>query len=299
MARNAPRSTPSPFFFEHVWFCSRPGPAPLSARPTIPLRHWHLKRSHGALSVAHCHLRPPFSLSPSLSHSYCHTKLEFQDMVSMSKRLFLGLLATLSAGAGMANAACTGTSELDIPYSITSTKTGDGKSTSFHGLVCALGCSEGMLCSDLSSVSIGGVSLGGGDSSDECGSVYNVGLTTEGGCQTFSFTTDKSGVDLESVCPNGCNVRFNFANGESAVRTIGGGRVESTPTASPPLVSPEVSPSPASPEISPSPIEPTSDGDTAKPASTNTPSLYGSMRRRGRHMNAATYGGARRRLSQY
>jgi len=208
-------------------------------------------------------------------------------MVSTTKLLFLALLATVSSGAVVANAAaCTGTSDMDIPYSISSTRTGDGKSTSFLGLVCGLGCSDGELCEDLSSVSVGGVSLGGGDSSDDCGTVFNVALQRDGGCETFTFTTGQSNADLESVCPNGCHVRFNFANGESVVRTIGGGRVETTPVASPPPV-PDVpvSPSAASPELSPSPIvEPSPGGGTVTPSANNTPRPYGSMRRRGRQM---------------
>ena len=71
------------------------------------------------------------------------------------------------------------------------------------------------------------------------------------------------------------------------MRTIGGGRVETTPVASPPPVPvvPDVtvSPSAASPELSPSPMEP-SPGGTVTPSANNSPRPYGSMRRRGRQM---------------
>jgi hypothetical protein len=105
-----------------------------------------------------------------------------------AKRLIAGLLL-LSTGTTLARADCMGTSDAELPYSITSTKTGDGKSTTFYGLVCGLGCADGAVCADLTSVSIGGSSLGGGDGSDDCGTVYNVRLSPDGGCETFTFTS--------------------------------------------------------------------------------------------------------------
>ena len=271
---------------EHVWASPvvRPSPcARLSRRLPLALVH---RLSIWACGGRHGSSLPPRPLSDSTPPLVVPPTVS--KMVSTTKGLFLALLATVSSGAVVANAAaCTGTSDLDIPYSISSTRTGDGKSTSFLGLVCGLGCSDGQLCEDVSSVSVGGVSLGGGDSSDDCGTVFNVALQPDGGCETFTFTTGQSNVDLESVCPNGCHVRFNFANGESVVRTIGGGRVETTPVASPPPVPvvPDVtvSPSAASPELSPSPMEP-SPGGTVTPSANNSPRPYGSMRRRGRQM---------------
>jgi len=196
-----------------------------------------------------------------------------------AKRLIAGLLL-VSSGATLARADCTGTSDAELPYSITSTKTGDGKSTTFYGLVCGLGCAEGAACAELTSVSIGGPGLGGGDGSDDCGTVYNVRLSPDGGCETFTFSSAQSGVDLESVCPDGCRVRFNLDNGERIVRTIGGGRVD------PPVASPTPA-TPATPA--------TANGGTVTPSATGSPKPYGGSVRR-RTLNQ--YGGSRR-LNQY
>lgn len=267
----------------------------------------------GRVSSNMAPLRPAYlvflaSFRSSLTISFIN--IVFQMVCA--KRVVAGLLL-VSTGAAVANGACTGTSNGELPYSISSTKSGDGKSTTFYGLVCGLGCADGAVCADLTSVSIGGVSLGGGDGSDDCGTVYNVGLSPDGGCETFTFTADGSGVDLESVCPDGCHVRFNLANGESVVRTIGGARVE-TPVASPsPVPSPVPSPSPSpmpSPSPSPSPSvvpssvpsSPTeeatpsaSEGESVTPASIGSPRPYGgSVRRRNLHQ----YGGVRK-LNQY
>jgi hypothetical protein len=226
-----------------------------------------------------------------------------------TNRLVAGLMV-LSAGAAVANAACTGTSSADIPYSISSTKTGDGKSTTFYGLVCGLGCSDpNVLCEDLTSVSIGGASLGGGDSSDDCGTVYNVRLSPDEGCQTFTFSADGSNVDLESVCPDGCQVRFNMANGASVVRTIGGGRVDTPVSPEPSPVPSPIEPSPIEPSPEPSvpqetplaPAEPSPE-PSVTPASTNSPKPYG-VRRRTLHQYGSSRRlsqyGSKRRLSQY
>ena len=227
-----------------------------------------------------------------------------------AKRLIAVLLVS-STCATVARAACAGTSDAELPYSITSTKTGDGKSTTFYGLVCGLGCVDGAECADLTSVSIGGSSLAGGNGSDDCGTVFDVSLSPDGGCETFTFTSSESGVDLDSVCPDGCHVRFNLKNGESVVRTIGGGRVD-TPVASPspvPLPSPSPIPSavPSSPagETPSTPLTPSQPGGgIVTPAATSSPRPYGgSVRRRtlqqyGGSRRLRQYGGARK-LNQY
>jgi hypothetical protein len=202
----------------------------------------------------------------------------------------------------VALAACPGTSNANIPYSVSHTKSGDGSSTTFYVLACGLGCEDpSMMCTDLKSISLGGVQ--GGDGSDDCGGIFNVGLAPDGGCKTFSFTANQANADLGSVCPDGCLVKFNMANGKSVVRTIGGERVEAQVPETSPEPLPEPSPEP-SPEMSPiiEPIPPNSPEETVTPSGSKTPTPYG-LRRRvlaqyGNGRRLSQYG-SRRRLNQY
>ena len=233
----------------------------------------------------------------------------------LSNKLF-ALLFIACTLAACANAACTGTSNAVIPYSVSSTRTGDGSSTTFAVLICDTGCQEGALCSGLSSVSIGATGANGGDGTDDCGLSYNVKLTPgEGSCTTVYMTANKADAVISDVCPDGCHVKFTLADGQSVVKTIDGGAVDTAsvvPEQSPPAV---VEESPAA-VVEESPAAVVEESPAAvvgeSPASiSSTPSPYG--RRRMSQIEGALggrrlrqYGGARRlnqygsrRLSQY
>jgi hypothetical protein len=241
----------------------------------------------------------------------------------LSNKLF-ALLFIVCALAARAKAACTGTSNAAIPYSVSSTRTGDGSSTTFAVLICDSGCQDGALCSGLSSVSIGATGADGGDGKDDCGLTYNVKLTPgEGSCATVYMSAKKAEASISDVCPDGCHVKFNLADGQSVVKTIDGAAVDTAsvvPEQSPAAVVEEspatvMEQSPAAvAEESPADVTGESPADVVgeSPAAiSSTPSPYG--RRRMRQIEGALggrrlrqYGGARRlnqygsrRLSQY
>ena len=142
----------------------------------------------------------------------------------LARKLF-GALCLALALASVAKAACVGTSSANIPYSLSSTKTGDASSTNFLILVCGNGCQGDAYCPDVTSVSVGASGVTG--ASDDCGSSFPVELSAKSGdCKTVSFSVQEPNASLNKVCANGCQVKFGLSDGQSVVKTIDGNVVQ-------------------------------------------------------------------------
>lgn len=202
----------------------------------------------------------------------------------MRREYFILAIILLAAKSlSLVAGACTGSlSASNVPYSFTSTRTGDASSTTFIIQVCSKGCSDDQsdVCQPLTSVSFGATGLVSADGgSDECGpSVSGASLGPLGTespasvhCASAYLDGPEPNMELGDVCPSGCIVKLGFANGQSAVTTVDGSAV-------PQQVSPEPEPVP----------------ETTPPA----PPAYG-RRRLNIHDNENLSSFIGRRLNQY
>lgn len=222
-----------------------------------------------------------------------------------TRRVLTAICLVLSL-ASVALASCVGTTNIDVPFTLSYTRTGDGSSTSFYVLVCSTGCEGNSECPFLETISVGVDGVDGANGNDDCGPVFPVDLSAANvGCETVRFTVPGSNTALEQVCPGGCQAKLTLRNGQTVVKAIEGSFTQPNP--SPEEVStpqevaspePEVSMSPElvmSPEVVPNP----SPSETVLP--TSTPQPYG--RRRVSQLDALSRRlsqyGANRRLNQY
>jgi len=210
----------------------------------------------------------------------------------MRKEYFILAIVLLVAKTfSLAAGACTGSlAASNVPFSFTSTRTGDASSTTFIIQVCSKGCSDDQsdVCQPLSSVSFGATGLVSADGgSDECGpSISGASLGPLGTespanvhCASAYLDGPEPNMDLSDVCPSGCIVKLGFANGQSVVATLDGSVV-------PQQVSPEPVPEP---EPEPEPVPETTP---------SAPSAYG-RRRLNVHDNENLSSFIGRRLNQY
>lgn len=213
--------------------------------------------------------------------------------IMYSARQTFAILCLVISFSCVVRSACVGTTDAEIPYTLSHTKSGDSTATSFYVLVCGMGCQADSYCPDLTSISVGATGVTGADGNDECGATFPIDLSaSSGGCKTVTFAVQEPDASLDKVCPSGCQVKFALSDGQSVVKSIDG---KILPASSPEVVttpSPEVVTTP-SPEVvtTPSPSGPVSPS--------NTPEPYGRRRISQTEARRLMQYGGNRRLSQY